>query len=53
VPQVVVLGDDFGGWHDFGGHVGDIAFEPDEGLGSGQGGFVQVAVGASGFDESC
>ena len=44
VPQLVIRGDDLTGAHQAGRDVGDVALEPHQGPGSGDGGFVQGGV---------
>ena len=48
----MVFRDDLGGGHDGGRQVGDVAFQPDEGLRAGQAGLVQDAVPGVGLDEA-
>jgi hypothetical protein len=42
MPEIVVLGDHFGGGRHLGADVGDIALEPDQGLCPGQAGFARL-----------
>jgi len=41
VPQLVVGGDDIAGAHQAGRDVGDVALEPHQGTGSGDGGLIK------------
>ena len=53
VPQLVVGGDDLGGVHWAGRHVGDVALEPHQGMGSGDGCLIEGLVSLAGGDKTC
>ena len=50
-PQVVILGDQLAGGQLGGRDVGDLALEPDQGLGAGQAGLIENAIPGVGCDE--
>ena len=51
VPQLVIRGDDLTGVHQMRGDVGDVALEPHQGTGPGDGRLVQGGVTGVGGDE--
>ena len=52
VPQLVVGGDDLGGVHQAGRHVGDVALEPSQAPGPGQGCLIEDLVSLAGGDKT-
>lgn len=48
----MVFRDHFGGGHDGGRQVGDVALRPDQGLRAGQAGLVEDAIPGVGLDEA-
>ena len=44
MPQLVVGGDDLTGVHQVRGNVGDVALEPDQGTGSGDGRLIEDLI---------
>ena len=53
MPQLVVGGDDLGGVHQAGRHVGDVALEPSQAPGPGQGCLIEDLVCLVGGDKTC
>ena len=53
MPQLVVGGDDLSGVHQAGRHVGDVALEPDQAPGPGQGRLIEDLVSHVGGDKTC
>ena len=53
VPQLVVGGDDLGGVHQAGRDVGDVALEPSQAPGPGQGCLIVDLVSFVGGDKTC
>ena len=53
MPQLVVGGDDLGGVHQAGRHVGDVALEPSQAPGPGQGCLIEDLVSFVGGDKTC
>ena len=51
VPQLVVRGDDLTGVHQVRGNVGDVALEPDQGPGPGDGGLIKDLIALMDGDE--
>ena len=51
VPQLVVGGDDLTGVHQVRGNVGDVALEPDQGPGPGDGGLIKDLIALMDGDE--
>ena len=52
VPQLVVGGDDLTGVHQVRGNVGDVALEPDQGTGSGDGRLIEDLIALMDGDET-
>ena len=53
MPQLVVGGDDLGGVHQAGRDVGDVALEPSQAPGPGQGCLIEDLVSFVGGDKTC
>ena len=51
VPQLVIRGDDLTGVHQVRGNVGDVALEPDQGPGPGDGGLIKDLIALMDGDE--
>ena len=51
--HIVVGGDDLGGVHQAGRHVGDVALEPSQAPGPGQGCLIEDLVSFVGGDKTC